>query len=366
MDRLWARFPARLRPLAVRLTLAAAILAGASVAVAIGGCGAVAHGSSTMATDSSPSLADGAHGAHPAGTLRYLDLQGWSLRYPRRLSLERSTSGPGLATFTELPVANFAQRRAVVTGTTRDGALIFVRPSLDPAGRFPADGVAFRMLLIDGGPAPIGTKPDSGFPVARSTFRRSRPRSFSSSAYANLGVPHELRRLIGQQAGDEAVLGPAGRHPVGSFTLVHAPGLVCAGSVYRCRAAGQPCYPVHAPGRLRQSDLIEPCTPSPAAYTPPGAFYALGWTSEDVRGGDRSACRLRFDGRDEEVYCTNSVARWDRAGRVVRMPPGAGVPDGPQFAFANAAWDGQMVFLPGLAVNPPRASADALLWPGWP
>jgi hypothetical protein len=57
-----------------------------------------------------------------------------------------------MATFTEVTVANFAQQTAVVTGPTRDGGFIRVRPPLDHAGRFPADGVAFRMLLVDGPP----------------------------------------------------------------------------------------------------------------------------------------------------------------------------------------------------------------------
>jgi hypothetical protein len=331
-----------------------------------------------------------------------VDPQGWTLRYPSSLSLERSTSGPGMATFTEVTMANFAQRRAVVTGKTHDGGFIRVRPPLDRAGRFPADGVAFRMLLVDGGPAPIGTVADSRFPIELSTFARAQYDDFPPTDYRALGVPHELTRPIdadgqdyqalvligptasasdraaieaviasltfpslgtGEQAGDETVLSPAGRYPVGSFTLIHAPGALCDGSVYRCHAGRQPFYLVHAPGRLHQPDLIDPCSPTQAACTPPGAFYALGWTSEDVLGGYRSACHLRFDRRDEQFYCTNSAARWDRTGRAIRVPRGARFADGLQFAFAKVAWDGHVVFLPGLGGNPPRAKARALLWP---
>lgn len=150
MDRLVSRCSDRLRLL----------MAGLLVGAVIAGCGAAASG-----TAFGPA----------AGTrsLRYVDPQGWSLRYPSSLSSEHSTTGPGMATFTEVTVANFAQRRAVVSGKTHDGGFILVRPPLDRTGRFPADGVAFRMLLVDGGPAPIGTVADSRFPIELSTFARS-------------------------------------------------------------------------------------------------------------------------------------------------------------------------------------------------
>jgi hypothetical protein len=335
-------------------------------------------------------------------SVRYADVQGWSLGYPRSLSLERSTSGPGSVTFTEVTVANFSQRRAVVTGKTRDGGFISVRAPLDRGGRFPADGIAFRMLRIDGGPAAAGTVADSRFPVELSTFARPQYDNFPAVDYRALGVPHELTRQIdadgqhyealvligravsvperatiagviaslafprlhsGETAGDEVVLRPTSRYPVSSFTLVHARGELCDGSVQRCHAGPQPFYLVHAPGRLHQPDLIDPCEPVLVACAPPGAFYALGWTSEDVQGGYRSACDLRFDRREEQFYCANSRARWDRTGRAIRLPHGARFADGLQLAFAKVAWDGHVVFIPGSGGNPPRARARALLWP---
>jgi hypothetical protein len=208
------------------------------------------------------------------------------------------------------------------TGKTRDGGFIRVRPPLDSNGRFPAAGVAFRMLLVDAGPAPIGTVADSRFPIEPSTFSRPQSGDFPPADYATLGVPHELTRPIdadgqhyqalvlvgpdasasqrapiervitsltfpplhtGAQAGDETVLGVASSYPVGSFTLVHALGQLCGGSVYRCHYGRQPFYFVHAPGRLHQPDLIQACQPTPTACVPAGAFYALG------SHGDRSA-----------------------------------------------------------------------------
>jgi hypothetical protein len=137
------------------------------------------------------------HARAAAPTLRrYVDPAGWSLRYPSTMYLERSTSGPGLATFTEITVASFAQRRAVQSGRTRDGGYVAVRPPLDPQARFPLDGVAFRMLRIDGGPAGNLTVADSRFPVQLSTFTPPRRGAFALRDYTERGVPSERTRSI--------------------------------------------------------------------------------------------------------------------------------------------------------------------------
>ncbi|MGO9961739.1 MAG: hypothetical protein ACLP50_38160 [Solirubrobacteraceae bacterium] len=171
-------------------------MVGLVIALIAAGCGAAAAG-----------------GHHPAAarSVQYVDPQGWSLRYPSSLSVERSTSGAGLATFIEVTVANFTQRRAVVTGKTHDGGFVLVRPPLDHTGRFPANGVAFRMLLVEGGPAPIGTVADSRFPIELSTFARSGD-DFPATDYTTLGVPHELTRPIdadGQHYQALVLIGPA-------------------------------------------------------------------------------------------------------------------------------------------------------------
>lgn len=172
MARIVCRFSDRLR----------LVVAGLLVGAVAAGCGTAAVAIHSIAT--------------VTRSVRYVDPTGWSLRYPSSLSVERSTSGPGLATFTELTVANFAQRRAVVSGKTHDGGFILVHPPLDRAGRFPADGIAFRMLLVDGGPEPIGTVADSRFPIKLSTFRRPQQSDFPPTDYKALGVPHELTRPI--------------------------------------------------------------------------------------------------------------------------------------------------------------------------
>lgn len=359
------------------------------LAIVCSGCAAV-----TSVSAASPST---------AGTARYVDSQGWSLRYPGSLLLERSPSGPGMATFTEVTVANFVQRRAVLTGRTRDGGFIRIRPPLDRSGRFPANGVAFRMLMVAGGPGPVDTVADSRFPISVATFRQPQQRSFPASDYTRLGVPSERSRPIqadgqqytgelffgrsatpreraeieavvrslvfpklrpGERVGDEQVLGLARDYPVGSFTLIHAVGEVCNGPLSTCDSGHAPFYLVHAPGRLDQPDLLQPCTPVISACASPGAFYAIGWKWEDRAGGYRSACDLRLDKIHDEFYCTNSTAGWDRVGRVIHPPAGTRSVDPLQFAFAKVTWDGHVVFVPGLDENPPQDAARSMLWPG--
>lgn len=381
-------------------------MAGLATCVLLVGCGAAQRTGAVPAVTISAGTVTGKAAARLTATARparrYVAPQGWSLRYSTPFSLEHSTSGPGKAVFAELTIASFAQRRAVVTGKTRDGGFIAVRPPLDRAGRFPTGGVAFRLMLADGEIPPVDTVADSRFPIGLSTFARPEEWEFGPSDYRTLGVPRELTRRIdadgqqyqalvfigpaasasaraaieaviaslsfprlhpGEQTGDETVLRLASDYRVGSFTLIHAPGEVCDGSVYHCHSARRPFYLVRAPGRLRQPDMIEPCAPSAAACTPPGAFYALGWTTEDLLGGYRSSCHLRFDRRDEQFSCTNSSARWNRTGNPLRVPPGASAAEGLQFAFAKVSWDGHVVLLAGSGENPPRAKARALLWP---
>lgn len=95
-------------------------------------------------------------------TQHYTDSAGWSFAYPATTQLERSGAAM-LASFSEVTVANLKQRRAVHSGRTRDGGFIYVDPPLNESGKFPVDGVAFRMVLVEGGPAPDVTAPVRAF-----------------------------------------------------------------------------------------------------------------------------------------------------------------------------------------------------------
>jgi hypothetical protein len=329
-------------------------------------------------------------------TQRFTEAAGWSFSYPATMQLERSGAAM-LASFSEVTVANFKQRRAVQSGRTRNGGFIHVNPPLDASGHFPADGVAFRMLLVEGGPAPDVTVPDSRFPISLATFRPGvfyrqapdvpgsvlRPIDADGQHYTALAwigpaasaqqrqaleaVIASLRfpRLhIGTIVGDElTVLQPATRYSVGSFTLIHAPRGPCGAST-TCRSTNVPFYLVRAPGRLSGPNHMQPCYAA-GACTPPGAFYAIGWTYEGIYGGYRSDCHLRLDRAHDQFYCTNIRARWDRVGRVIERPPGARVNDPLQFAFAKIAWDGHVVLFTGIDENPPSGAEVRALWPGW-
>jgi hypothetical protein len=78
---------------------------------------------------------------------RYADPAGWSLAYPGTMHLERSGSGPGRASFSEVTIASFPQRAAVHAGKDRHGGFVRVDPPLDPGGAFPADRLSPALAL---------------------------------------------------------------------------------------------------------------------------------------------------------------------------------------------------------------------------
>lgn len=336
-------------------------------------------------------------GAAARASRRYVDRDGWWLRYPRWMHLERS-SFSGHVFIAEVTVANFSQRRAVQVRQTPNSLSVWVNPPLDLGRRFPQTGVAFRMLVFAGGPPRPQTWPDSRFPLRLSYFSRPHRVEFPRSDYRRLGVPAErelgvtanganytamvligrhatplarasLARVVdslsfpklhrGRYAYEFAVLRLAAFYPVGSFTLIHVASYLCDPNGH-CAQGREPFYLVHAPGQ----NLISPCRPR-RACTPPGGFYALGWKDAQYRTDYRSRCHLRFDRRREQFYCTNNRARWDRVGRVIREPRGVRVGDPLQFAFAKVAWDGHVLLDPQSYWPPPRGQALRLLWPTW-
>src|ERR671935_1547868 len=103
---------------------------------------------------------------------RYVDPLGWSLRYPRGMHLERSHASLRIDVW-EVTVASFAMRRAVHSGSTANGGWLRFDPPRDRRGRFPADGVAFRILRREGGPAPVVELPESRFPLRLASFGRA-------------------------------------------------------------------------------------------------------------------------------------------------------------------------------------------------
>ena len=290
----------------------------------------------------------------------YRDPAGWSLTYPENMFLERSEARLR-ASILEVTVASFEPRTAVTSGSSAAGAWWRIDPPRDERGGvFPADGVAFRLERLEGGPAPVLDLPETHFPLRLASFIDSdaypgtSPRPLARAVVAN-GRNYLALAWIGESAAPEqraslervvsslsfprlrpetlvgdgfTVLRLETRYPLGSFT--------------RARAQGQPFYLVHAPG----------------------GFYALGWRWQSLAGGYKSRCRLRLDPRRSEFFCTNMRARWDRVGRVLVRPPRAGRGDPLNLAVAKVAWDGHVLLHAGTARFADGRLAREL-WPSW-
>lgn len=289
----------------------------------------------------------------------YRDPAGWSLAYPRTMFLERS--GARLrVTFSEVTVASFEPRRAVVSGRTGDTAWIRVDPPRDARGEFPSEGVAFRIVRREGGPAPILDSPEARFPLRLAAFEPSnaypgtQPQPLERTVVAN-GRTYTAQAWIGESAAPE--LRAALERVVSSlsfprlrpgtlvgdgFTVLRLERRYPIRSFARVRAQGQPFYLVHAPG----------------------GFYGIGWREQTLAGGYKSRCALALDARRREFYCTNMRARWDRVGRVLVRPPGATRGDPLNVAVAKTAWDGHVLLHAGTARFADRRLAREL-WPDW-
>src|SRR5438445_122132 len=88
--------------------------------------------------------------------------------------------------------------------------------------------------------------------------------------------------------GDLTVLQPARPYPVGSFTLIHAQGLLCNGDPRRCNWGGTaPFYLVHAPGRAPFLECSGRARRGGDAYRPPGSMRSVG----DQKAGSAATAR---------------------------------------------------------------------------
>jgi len=289
----------------------------------------------------------------------YTDPAGWSLDYPESMFLERSGARLRVS-ISEVTVASFLPRTAVTSGSSSDGAWWRIDPPRDAQGGFPADGVAFRVENLEGGPLPNLESAETRFPLRLARFRSSnsyqdttpRPlarevvangRGYLALAWIGESASPELRATLGRVVSSLSfprlrpgrvvgygftVLQPSGRYPLGSFT--------------RVRAQGEPFYAVHAPG----------------------GFYGVGWRQQTLASGYKSRCQLELDTVRREFFCTNLRARWDRVGRVIAKPPGAQRGDPLNVAIAKVAWDGHVLLHAGTARFADRRLAREL-WPGW-
>jgi hypothetical protein len=110
-----------------------------------------------------------------APTRRYHDPLGWSLTYPSAWHVERSRSPSYIRIDVgEATVASFPLLSPISGQQSPSGASMHIDAPRDTANKFPANGVAFRVLLQQGGP-PVVKKPrETRFPLRLATFRRQK------------------------------------------------------------------------------------------------------------------------------------------------------------------------------------------------
>jgi len=106
-------------------------------------------------------------------TRRYHDPLGWSLTYPSAWHVERSRSPTYIRIdVREATVATFPLVSPISASHNASSASIRIDAPRDTASKFPARGVAFRVLRAQGGP-PVAKMPrEARFPLRLATFRR--------------------------------------------------------------------------------------------------------------------------------------------------------------------------------------------------
>lgn len=108
-----------------------------------------------------------------APTRRYHSPLGWSLSYPNAWRLEHSRS-PSYVRIDvrETTVATFPLLSPISAQKSASGSSMHIDAPRNPGHRFPVNGVAFRVLLQQGGPPVVKRPPETRFPLRLATFRR--------------------------------------------------------------------------------------------------------------------------------------------------------------------------------------------------
>jgi hypothetical protein len=146
--------------LASHIVLAASILL--SIAVAIAAI-TLLHSTAHHVTGTQP----------PQPVKSYDDPAGWGVSYPRDFQLERSETARGF-TSVEATIASFVPSTGVQVHVYANGGNVRQVPPLDRHGRFPLDGVAFRLADVSGNaPGLPRHEPNTPQPILLTTFRPS-------------------------------------------------------------------------------------------------------------------------------------------------------------------------------------------------
>lgn len=140
----------------------------------------------------------------------YRDRAGWSVDYPGWMRVERSRVR-GHFSILEVTLASFAARKAVRVQSSARETRVDVDPPESMSGKFPADGVAFRVYRFEGGPPVYHKKQPqpTRFPLHLRQFRPSAeypsslPRPVAMPVFAN-GVNYTVYAWAGPKASDRA------------------------------------------------------------------------------------------------------------------------------------------------------------------
>ena len=228
------------------------------------------------------------------GGPRYTDPAGWSVWHPG-LTVEHSGADMR-ASVSEVTFASFPQRPAVHVFHTANSGGFRVDPPFDrTTDRFPADGIALRIMRESGGPPRDLETPETSLPIRLADFtaadftsaRAPRARELTVTADGN---SYLVLAWVGPNAPAAAprlldVIGSLSFPPLrpgttvgGGFQVFQPVDRFPAGMFLRVLVAGQPFWLVHAPG----------------------GFYTVGWQTQTITGGYKSRCDLRLDSSRHE------------------------------------------------------------------
>ena len=127
-----------------------------------------------------PGVGGAGHLARGGGLRSYRDQTGWSVLYPADFRVEVSEQELGLAQ-AEVTFANFTAQPGIVVRVSSNSGNVCAVPPLALAGRFPADGVALRLLSDSGAPTILISQPRSQLPLSLASFRPSQARPACST-----------------------------------------------------------------------------------------------------------------------------------------------------------------------------------------
>ncbi|MGB8877562.1 MAG: hypothetical protein WCD11_14645 [Solirubrobacteraceae bacterium] len=145
----------------------------------------------------------GVAAARQPGLRRYRDVTGWRVLYPASYYVEVSEQELGLS-IVEVTIANFRPRPGIIEDAYPGGGNVRAVPPLREGGRFPADGIALRVVSDQAAPALCHSGPSRPLSLASLRPSRASPASLLYNATTGEtlhagryhGAPRSLARAI--------------------------------------------------------------------------------------------------------------------------------------------------------------------------